>query len=166
MRGRVYSKVITPAGDIYIVAENGTLLALYMGEADFLEGEDVLSLQFNPSDSLLKMCALQLEEYFNGHRKEFDLPIDFNGTEFQKAVWKELCLIPFGETRSYHDIAVKIGKDKAVRAIGQANKVNRLPIIIPCHRVIGKNKSLTGYAGSRTEIKEILLSLEGANYAK
>lgn len=166
MAGRVYSKKLTPAGDIYIVAENGILLALYMGEADFLEGEEVSSLQFNPSDTLLKKSALQLEEYFDGYRKEFDIPIEPHGTEFQKTVWKELCLIPFGETRSYQDIAVKIGKDKAVRAIGQANKANRLPIIIPCHRVIGKNKSLTGYAGSRTEIKEILLSLEGANYAK
>ncbi|MFD5851130.1 MULTISPECIES: methylated-DNA--[protein]-cysteine S-methyltransferase [Cytobacillus] len=166
MKGRVYSKTYTPAGDIYIVIENGILSALYMGEEDFLEGEDVLSLKLDPSDSLIKRCTNQLEEYFEGHRKEFDIPIEPHGTEFQKAVWKELCLIPFGETRSYQDIAFKIGKEKAVRAIGQANKANRLPIIIPCHRVIGKNKSLTGYAGNRTEIKEVLLALEGSNYIK
>lgn len=166
MKGRVYSKTYTPAGDIYIVIENGILSALYIGEEDFLEGEDVLSLKLDPSDSLIKRCTNQLEEYFEGHRKEFDIPIEPHGTEFQKAVWKELCLIPFGETRSYQDIAFKIGKEKAVRAIGQANKANRLPIIIPCHRVIGKNKSLTGYAGNRTEIKEVLLALEGSNYIK
>ncbi len=166
MKGRVYSKTYTPAGDIYIVIENGILSALYIGEEDFLEGEDVLSLKLDPSDSLIKRCTNQLEEYFEGHRKEFDIPIEPHGTEFQKAVWKELCLIPFGETRSYQDIAFKIGKEKAVRAIGQANKANHLPIIIPCHRVIGKNKSLTGYAGNRTEIKEVLLALEGSNYIK
>ncbi|AND39140.1 MULTISPECIES: methylated-DNA--[protein]-cysteine S-methyltransferase [Cytobacillus] len=166
MKGRVYSKTYTPAGDIYIVIENGILSALYIGEEDFLEGEDVLSLKLDPSDSLIKRCTNQLEEYFEGHRKEFDIPIEPHGTEFQKAVWKELCLIPFGETRSYQDIAFKIGREKAVRAIGQANKANRLPIIIPCHRVIGKNKSLTGYAGNRTEIKEVLLALEGSNYIK
>ncbi|EFV79099.1 methylated-DNA--[protein]-cysteine S-methyltransferase [Cytobacillus oceanisediminis] len=166
MKGRVYSKAYTQAGDIYIVIENGILSALYIGEEDFLEGEDVLSLKLDPSDSLIKRCTNQLEEYFEGHRKEFDIPIEPHGTEFQKAVWKELCLIPFGETRSYQDIAFKIGKEKAVRAIGQANKANRLPIIIPCHRVIGKNKSLTGYAGNRTEIKEVLLALEGSNYIK
>lgn len=166
MTGRVYSKTYTPAGDIYIIIENGILSALYMGEEDFLEGEDVLSLKLDPSDSLIKKCTTQLEEYFDGNRKEFDIPIEPHGTEFQKAVWEELCLIPFGETRSYQDIAVKIGKEKAVRAIGQANKANRLPIIIPCHRVIGKNKSLTGYAGTRTEIKEVLLALEGSNYIK
>lgn len=166
MKVRFYSKTYTPAGDIYIVIENGILSALYIGEEDFLEGEDVLSLKLDPSDSLIKRCTNQLEEYFEGHRKEFDIPIEPHGTEFQKAVWKELCLIPFGETRSYQDIAFKIGKEKAVRAIGQANKANRLPIIIPCHRVIGKNKSLTGYAGNRTEIKEVLLALEGSNYIK
>ncbi|MCS0791653.1 methylated-DNA--[protein]-cysteine S-methyltransferase [Cytobacillus firmus] len=166
MTGRVYSKTYTPAGDIYIVIENGILSALYMGEEDFLEGEDDLSLKLDPSDSLIKKCTNQLEEYFDGYRKEFDIPIEPHGTEFQKAVWKELCLIPFGETRSYQDIAFKIGKEKAVRAIGQANKANRLPIIIPCHRVIGKNKSLTGYAGTRTEIKEVLLALEGSKYIK
>ena len=166
MTGRVYSKTYTPAGDIYIIIENGILSALYMGEEDFLEGEDDLSLKLDPSDSLIKKCTNQLEEYFDGHRKEFDIPIEPHGTEFQKAVWEELCLIPFGETRSYQDIAFKIGKEKAVRAIGQANKANRLPIIIPCHRVIGKNKSLTGYAGTRTEIKEVLLALEGSNYIK
>lgn len=166
MTVRIYSKKNTPAGDIYIVIEKGILSALYMGKEDFLEGEEVLSLQFDPSDPLIKKCSIQLGEYFDGQRKKFDIPIEPHGTEFQKAVWKELCLIPFGETRSYQDIAVKIGKEKAVRAIGQANKANRLPIIIPCHRVIGKNKSLTGYAGTRTEIKEVLLSLEGANYIK
>lgn len=166
MERRTYNKKTTPVGDVYIVVEGQRLSAIYMGEEDFLEGEKEFMLTFDPSNSLIKRCMLQLDEYFNGDRKEFDILIEPKGTNFQKAVWKELSLIPFGETRSYQDIAVKIGKEKAVRAIGQANKANRLPIIIPCHRVIGKNKSLTGYAGTRTEIKEKLLTLEGAEYKK
>ncbi|MBT2690437.1 methylated-DNA--[protein]-cysteine S-methyltransferase [Bacillus sp. ISL-47] len=164
MNSRIYSRTETLIGDIYIVLEEELLSAVYIGEEDFLAGEEECPLRFDPSDPLLKKCTLQLDEYFRGERKVFDLPIDPQGTIFQRAVWKELSLIPFGETRSYQDIAVKIGKEKAVRAIGQANKANRLPIIIPCHRVIGKNKSLTGYAGTRTDIKEKLLILEGAGF--
>ncbi|PWW19496.1 methylated-DNA-[protein]-cysteine S-methyltransferase [Cytobacillus oceanisediminis] len=164
MNSRIYSKTESPIGEIYIVIEEQLLSAVYIGEEDFLVGEEKFQLKFDPSNPLLKKCKLQIDEYFKGQRKEFDLPVDPQGTIFQRAVWKELSLIPFGETRSYQDIALKIGKEKAVRAIGQANKANRLPIIIPCHRVIGKNKSLTGYAGTRTDIKEKLLSLEGARF--
>lgn len=164
MNSRIYSRTDTPIGEIYIVIEEQLLSAVYIGEEDFLVGEEEFQLKFDPSNPLLKKCKLQLDEYFKGERKEFDLPSDPQGTIFQRAVWKELSLIPFGETRSYQDIALIIGKEKAVRAIGQANKANRLPIIIPCHRVIGKNKSLTGYAGTRTDIKEKLLSLEGARF--
>jgi methylated-DNA-[protein]-cysteine S-methyltransferase len=104
---------------------------------------------------------VQLTEYFTGKRRQFDIPLATIGTEFQKSVWQQLSMIPFGETRSYRDIAESIGKPKAVRAIGQANKANRFPIIIPCHRVIGSNQTLTGYAGSRVDLKETLLRLEG-----
>ncbi|GLB60437.1 methylated-DNA--[protein]-cysteine S-methyltransferase [Cytobacillus sp. NCCP-133] len=166
MKTRIYTNKATPIGDVYIVVEDEKLTAIYMGEEDFLEGEIKSALQYDPADPLIKECLLQLAQYFNGERQEFNLPIEPQGTVFQKAVWKELSFIPFGETRSYQDIAVKIGNEKAVRAIGQANKANHLPIIIPCHRVIGKNKSLTGYAGTRTEIKEQLLTLEGAGYKK
>lgn len=108
---------------------------------------------------LIKECFKQLKEYFEGSRREFDLPIEMNGTQFQKKVWKELLKIPYGETRSYKDIAISIGNEKACRAIGMANNKNHIPIIIPCHRVIGSNGKLVGYAGG-IDIKEKLLNIE------
>lgn len=108
---------------------------------------------------LIKECFKQLKEYFEGSRREFDLPIEMNGTQFQKKVWKELLKIPYGETRSYKDIAISIGNEKACRAIGMANNKNHIPIIIPCHRVIGYNGKLVGYAGG-IDIKEKLLNIE------
>lgn len=118
----------------------------------------------SPSDPLLTSTLKQLDEYFLGKRKSFDLKIRQNGTNFQLQVWSELVQIPYGKTKSYQEIAQAIGNPKAVRAIGQANKANQFPIIVPCHRVIGKNQSLTGYAGTRTDIKEKLLTIEGAHY--
>lgn len=102
----------------------------------------------------------QLLEYFAGKRKQFDLPFVLYGTPFQKSVWNALANIPYGETRSYKDIALAIGASKAVRAIGGANNRNPIPIVIPCHRVIGSNGALVGYGGGLS-IKEHLLSLEG-----
>lgn len=101
----------------------------------------------------------QLAEYFAGLRLTFDLPFVLHGTPFQKAVWTALTKIPYGETRSYKDIALAIGASKAVRAIGGANNRNPIPVIIPCHRVIGSNGALVGYGGG-LPIKEYLLSLE------
>lgn len=111
---------------------------------------------------LHKQVILQLNEYFSGIRKKFDLLIMFNGTPFQNEVWKALMNIPYGETRSYEEIACMIGKPKACRAVGNANNKNKLPIIIPCHRVIGKNGTLTGYALG-LDMKEKLLKLERGN---
>ncbi|MFK7912870.1 MAG: methylated-DNA--[protein]-cysteine S-methyltransferase [Pseudomonadales bacterium] len=101
----------------------------------------------------------QLEEYFAGQRQDFDVPLDPRGTDFQQSVWTQLRGIPFGETCSYRDIAERLGKPKAVRAVGSANGRNPLPIIVPCHRVIGSNGSLTGFGGG-LENKQILLELE------
>jgi len=157
-----YIKCTSPIGDIYIVQKKNRISAIYLGKEDFLAEENQEDLFLDEEDAILNTAKNQLKEYFAGKRTEFDLPIEYNGTNFQTSVWKELCCIPYGETRSYQDIAVSIGNPKAVRAIGQANKANKLPIVIPCHRVIGKNHSLTGYAGTRIDIKEILLSLEGA----
>ena len=98
-------------------------------------------------DRALDMAARQLEEYFSGSRREFDIPMDMGGTDFQKKCWQALMEIPYGETRSYSDIAMQVGSPKGVRAVGMANHVNPIPIIVPCHRVVGKNGSLTGYAG-------------------
>ena len=108
---------------------------------------------------LIKECFKQLKEYFEGNRMKFDLPLDARGTEFQKKVWNELLNIPYGETKSYNDIAVAIGNEKACRAIGMANNKNPIPIIIPCHRVIGSNGKLVGYAGG-VNVKEKLLNIE------
>lgn len=108
---------------------------------------------------LIKKCKNQLNEYFEGKRTKFNLPLSIAGTDFQKKVWSELQNIPFGETVSYQDIAVKIEKPKACRAVGGANNKNKIGIIIPCHRVVGKNGSLTGYAGG-IDKKMYLLNLE------
>lgn len=101
----------------------------------------------------------QLEEYFCGKRREFDIPIRLNGTEFQKAVWNALLTVPYGKTASYKDIAAMIGKPKAARAVGGANNKNPVMIIVPCHRVVGADGGLTGYACG-TDIKQTLLNIE------
>jgi methylated-DNA-[protein]-cysteine S-methyltransferase len=114
--------------------------------------------------SLIQKTASQLDEYFNGKRKVFDLPLNLNGTDFQIDVWKALQAIPFGETRSYGEIAAIIGKPKASRAVGMANNRNPIVIIVPCHRVIGRDGSLTGFGGG-IELKRRLLELENVSYA-
>ena len=103
---------------------------------------------------------VQLNEYFTGRRRTFDLPLSLRGTPFQRSVWLQLLQIPWGETRSYGDIARAVGKPGAARAVGMANQTNPIPIIVPCHRVIGANGSLTGYAGG-LDVKARLLALEG-----
>lgn len=108
---------------------------------------------------ITKKCERQLKEYFSGKRKKFDLKINPKGTEFQKRVWKELIKIPYGKTASYSEIAKRTGNVKAARAVGLANNRNPIAIIIPCHRVIGKNGSLTGYAGGLKK-KKFLLEIE------
>lgn len=108
---------------------------------------------------LLQEAKIQLQQYFQGQRMEFDLPLSLKGTEFQLEVWRALCTIPYGKTRSYQDIAIQVKRPKAFRAVGMANHVNPVSIIIPCHRVIGKKGSLVGYGGG-IEKKETLLLLE------
>ncbi len=112
---------------------------------------------------LIKKAATQLFEYLNGKRKNFDLPLLKDGTDFQVSVWNELIKIPYGETRSYKDIAIAINNEKAVRAVGMANNRNKISIFIPCHRVIGMNKKLVGYGGG-LQIKEFLLNLENVKF--
>ena len=110
---------------------------------------------------LFEQLKAELDEYFSGSRKAFDVPLDYRGTDFQKQAWNALLKIPYGETRSYQDQAIAINKPKAVRAVAGANHRNKLSILIPCHRVIGKNGSLTGYGGELWR-KEFLLKLENA----
>ncbi|WP_335870197.1 methylated-DNA--[protein]-cysteine S-methyltransferase [Bacillus sp. 2205SS5-2] len=124
------------------------------------------SITFGPSEvnqietNILMKTKRQLEEYFSNDRISFDVPMNLVGTTFQKEVWNALMTIPYGETCSYQDIAIKMNKPNAVRAVGQANRKNPYPIIIPCHRVIGKNSKLVGYAGNQIDKKEYLLNHE------
>lgn len=107
-------------------------------------------------DSLCLETQKQLEEYFSGNRALFDLPLDMAGTDFQLTVWKELLHIPFGRTISYRELSIRIGNTKAIRAVGHANGQNPLPILVPCHRVIGSDGSLTGYGGGLWRKKDLL----------
>lgn len=130
-------------------------------------GTEITSVDIVPEDhsfemnetSLLKNAAMQLNEYLDGKRNSFDLPLNPKGTEFQKKVWAALCDIPYGETRSYKQIAEAVDNPKGCRAVGMANNKNPIMIFIPCHRVVGSDGSLTGYAGG-LDMKEKLLSLE------
>lgn len=138
-------------------------------------GESIIEINFSkdeiPKDLELKKTSLinetirQLDEYFKGKRKSFQVPLEPKGTEFQKSVWNELLKIPYGETSSYGEVARRIGNPKASRAIGMANNRNPISIIIPCHRVIGANGKLVGYGGG-LDIKEKLLKLEKENLGR
>lgn len=112
-----------------------------------------------PTDAAARLVLGQLDEYFHGARKHFDVPLAPRGTPFQLAVWNELLTIPYGETRTYAQIACAIDRPAATRAVGAANGANPIPIIIPCHRVVGSNGSLTGFAGG-LDVKRALLALE------
>jgi len=113
----------------------------------------------SPRNSLLRETAAQLRAYFAGRRRDFDLPLVLQGTDFQLRVWRQLLTIPFGETRSYSFVAQAIGRPAAVRAVGSANGANPIPIVVPCHRVIGVNGKLVGYGGG-LPLKKRLLALE------
>ncbi len=115
----------------------------------------------SPLQDHLNAAAMQIDEYFSGKRRHFHLPLDLSGTQFQQSVWQQAKLIAFGQTATYGDISVRIGKPAATRAVGSALGANPVPLIIPCHRVIGTNASLTGFSGG-LEIKRLLLRHEGA----
>lgn len=148
----------TLIGKLAIVEEENAIIALYFREEDTREIKDIKEVK----TPLLENARKQLDEYFKGERKVFDLPLKLKGTEFQKKVWQALLDIPYGETFSYKDVANNIGNEKASRAVGNANNKNPLPIFIPCHRVIGANGKLVGYGGG-LDIKIKLLELERKN---
>lgn len=155
-----YAEYKSPIGMIRVIADETGIKRVEIFDEDWEQ-----YLKENPSIKMdLKLCGEaihQLDEYFSGKRKEFDLPLSIEGTDFRKKVWSALKEIPYGEVRSYAEIAEMIGNPKAVRAVGQANKANQLPIIIPCHRVIGKSGNLVGFAGDRTPYQQKLLEREG-----
>lgn len=151
----------SPVGKLTLVARD-TKLAAVLWEIEKANRVKLGAMEQNNSLPILCETERQLAEYFSGQRVKFELELDFAGTDFQKKVWHALLTIPFGETRSYSDIAHQIGNEKAVRAVGAANGRNPISIIAPCHRVIGMNGKLTGFAGG-LEAKQILLQLEGSD---
>ena len=149
-------RVPSPLGDLQLYSDGRHVVKIgFPGEA--------LEAAREGNDPVLEACAGQLAEYFCGERRRFDLPLAPRGTDFQREVWRALGEIPYGETRSYAEIARAIGRPRAVRAVGAANGRNPLPIVVPCHRVIGSDGSLTGFAGG-LNAKIYLLELEGAKY--
>ena len=148
----------TSLGKLLILEENGKIIGIETKKEKKIVASDYMAKETR----VIQEAYRQIEEYLQGKRKVFDLPIQMKGTAFQEKVWKALCNIPYGETRSYGEIAKEIGNSKAARAVGMANHVNKILIVIPCHRVIGSNHKLVGYAGG-IEIKEKLLRLEKEN---
>jgi methylated-DNA-[protein]-cysteine S-methyltransferase len=166
-----YTIIDSPIGPLLLAStEEGLCFIEFGNEEDSLPSlqrwckKTFLGMNLLRDDRWNKPAIDQLQEYFAGERQVFDLSFVLYGTPFQKAVWTELSKIPYGETRSYKDIALALGASKAVRAIGGANNRNPIPVIFPCHRVIGSNGALVGYGGG-LPIKEYLLSLEKAPLA-
>ena len=148
-----YGKIInTKLGKILIVEEKNEIIQIQIND----ESTNDIVIK---NTEILNKTAKQLEEYLSGKRKKFDIPLNPQGTNFSKKVWKALLTIPYGQVRTYKQIAEQIENPKAFRAVGMANHNNPIPILIPCHRVIGTNGSLTGYAGG-IEIKKKLLDFE------
>jgi len=167
----LYSATLkSPIGPLFLAASDKGLLAL---EFDFKpEGKGSLRRSLRQQDGgdeiiwqksteRMSPYRTELEEYFAGQRKQFDFPLDLQGTDFQLACWRGLLAIPYGETRSYADLARAVGKPNAFRAVGMANNRNPIAIVVPCHRVIASDGSLCGYGGG-LDVKRKLLELEGA----
>lgn len=152
----------SPIGPLTLVETDNFISAIYIQNKEKQERTE-LSPDFCPvkKTPLLCQASNELSEYFQGKRKAFSLPLNPSGTSFQKRCWEALLTIPYGKTCTYKDIAIAIGNEKACRAVGMANHRNPISIVIPCHRVIGADGSLTGYGGG-LPIKEYLLKLEGS----
>ncbi|MDH2897590.1 methylated-DNA--[protein]-cysteine S-methyltransferase [Rahnella variigena] len=154
-----FKRMASPVGLLTLAAKGDKLTAI-LWECEIDGRVPLGDMIEDPSFPILLKTEQQLNEYFAGERTCFELELDFTGTEFQKEVWAALLEIPFGETRSYGDIARRIGRPKAVRAVGAANGRNPISIVAPCHRVIGASGKLTGFAGG-LDNKALLLKLEG-----
>ena len=149
-----YCIYTSPVGKLLLVGDEAGLQRIQF------ECNIKIDKNWTENSAFFKPTINQLEEYFSNKRKSFNLQLNPKGTDFQKSVWKRLEKIEFGKTKYYAEIANEINNPKAARAIGMANNKNPIPIIIPCHRVIGKNGSLTGFAGG-LDVKQQLLELEG-----
>lgn len=154
MKAKGYAKCAL--GYWEIQEEDEKIIALnFLGDI----GTEIGDQEVSNDSQLMREAKKQLEEYFKGERKDFSLPIFLGGTAFQKRVWKALQEIPYGKTKSYQEVATIVGNKNSVRAVGGANHQNPISIIVPCHRVIGKNGTLVGYGGG-LDVKEFLLRLE------
>lgn len=151
-----FSEMDSPIGKLLIYGTSRGLGGIMMTKQRHFDGKQP---DWKRDDKLWSGVARQLREYFNGKRRDFDIPLDPAGTDFQRSVWSALRKIPYGRTASYADIARAIGKPKAMRAVGMANGRNPISIVVPCHRVIGADGSLTGYGGG-LDRKRTLLNLE------
>ena len=159
-----YSKKIqTPLGEMLAIkSEKGLcMLEFFDGKSTEKQLKEIESLGeiLEKDDEVLNRLENELNDYFEGNLKEFTIPLDLIGTDFQKKVWTELIKIPFGDTRSYKDQSIAVGDLLAIRAVANANGKNKIAIVVPCHRVIGSDGSLTGYAGGKKR-KQFLLELE------
>ena len=157
-----YSRMSSPAGPLLIGVSDTALVALEFdrGLPKKIAGQDV---QWQEFKTRTRGVCQQLQEYFSGKRRNFDLALDLRGTDFQKRCWNELLRIPYGETRSYAEIARAVGSPRSFRAVGQANHYNPIAIIVPCHRVLAAGQYLGGYGGG-LPVKAYLLRLEGAQF--
>ena len=151
-----YTEFDSPLGRLLLFGTTRGLSGIMMTRHRHFDGQQK---NWQRDDARWRDASKQLVEYFAGKRRDFDIPLDVEGTEFQMKVWAALCTIPFGRTASYGDIARQIGNPKAVRAVGLANGRNPVSIVVPCHRVIGADGTLTGYGGG-LDRKKILLDLE------
>jgi methylated-DNA-[protein]-cysteine S-methyltransferase len=157
-----YSRMLSPVGPL-LIGVSGRALVMLEFDCDLPKkicGEPV---RWEESGERTRKVRAQMEQYFAGERREFDLNLDLRGTEFRKRCWEQLLRIPYGETRTYADIARSVGSPKGFRAVGQANHYNPVAIIVPCHRVLAGGKYLGGYGGG-LPVKAFLLRLEGARF--
>ena len=164
MKTIVYRHHASPIGPLLLAASGEGLRALYMQRQRHVPDDPdpswvVAGDATTGPNAVLDRVAGQLDEYFEGRRRDFDVPLDVRGTDFQRSVWRALCTIGFGETISYGELARRLGNAKAVRAVGLANGRNPVSIVVPCHRVIGADGSMTGYGGG-LERKIFLIALE------
>ena len=153
----VHTVIDSPEGPLTLLGRDGGLAGLYIGDEQYRPPESAFGTR---DDRPFAEAARQLDEYFAGTRREFDLPLTFRGTPFQETVWRALLRIPYGETTTYRELAESIGRPTSARAVGSANGRNPVGIVVPCHRVLGSDGTLTGYAAG-VGCKRRLLEMEG-----
>ena len=154
-----YTRIPTPAGTLYAAAVDGAITGIYFEKQQYfprITGD----WKEDANDPVLRECAKQIGEYFDGKRTDFDLPLAPEGTDFQQRVWKQIAAIPFGKTITYAELAKRAGAEGSARAAGAATGRNPITLVVPCHRVVGSDGSLTGYAGGLPR-KTRLLEIEG-----